>query len=53
MAYHDVGWELLRLAAEAGRVARPPALTAPDAEDMRGAAALIALYPPFLQLFGQ
>ncbi len=53
MAYHDVGWEMLRLAAEAGRVVRPRALTAGDVEDMRGAAAVIALYPPFLRLFGQ
>ena len=50
MAYHDIGWEVLRLAVESGRVERPAALTSGDATDMRGAAAVIALYPPFLRL---
>lgn len=47
MAYHDVGWEVLRLAEESGRVAPPPI----HGSDMRGAAAVIGAYPPFLRLF--
>jgi hypothetical protein len=52
MAYHDIGWGMLRLAADSGRVKRPPALTDSAATDMRGAAAIIELHPPFLELFG-
>jgi hypothetical protein len=52
MAYHDIGWGMLRLAADSGRVQRPPALTDSVATDMRGAAAIIQLHPPFLELFG-
>lgn len=52
MAYHDIGWSMLRLAADSGRMKRPPALTESTATDMRGAAAIIELHPPFLELFG-
>lgn len=52
MAYHDVGWEMLRLSSEAGRLSRPPALRARDAANMRGAVAITEAYPPFLRLIG-
>lgn len=52
MAYHDTGWELLRLLIGRGKLEAPPALTDPDADSMVGTIGVVAGFPPFLERFG-
>lgn len=52
MAYHDVSWEILALLNGEGRLERPVALR-PGADPeapMAGVAAIVATYPPFVEL---
>lgn len=52
MAYHDVSWEILALLSGEGRLTRPAALEprADPETPMAGVAAIVAAYPPFVEL---